>query len=99
MSSYTDKQRGALHVWCRECADTLNKSQMWYHTPLNPNKVLPWTMLRFKNSIYKEYLSGVLGKTSTEQQNSVDPSEVYLAISGHIATEYGIQLPEWPNNR
>ena len=47
MSSYTGKQRGALHVWCRECADTLNENQMWYHTPLNPNKVLPWTMLRF----------------------------------------------------
>jgi len=56
-------------------------------------------MLRFKNSIYKEYLSVVLGKTSTEQQDSVDPSEVYLAISSHIATEYGVQLPEWPNNR
>lgn len=99
MSSYTDKQRRSLHVWCGQCAEKLNENQMWYHAPLNPKKVFPWTMIRFKNAIYKEYLITVLGKSSTEQQDSVDPAEVYLAISGHIATEYGIQLPEWPSNR
>ena len=99
MSEYTDPQRKALHVWCQKCANTLNENQMWYHSPLNPNKVLPWTKMRFKNAIYKEYLSTVLNKTSTEQQDSVDPSEVYLGISGHIAAEYGVQLPEWPSNR
>jgi len=97
MKTYSDQQRRALHKWCRMCADELNKNQMWYHSPLNPNKVMRWDMERFKNAIYKEYLRVVLGKNSTEQQNSVDPSEVYLAISSHILVEYGVQLPEWPS--
>ena len=54
-------------------------------------------MERFKNAIYKEYLSTVLGITSTEKQSSVDPGEVYLAISSHILVEYGVELPGWPS--
>lgn len=95
--SYSDKQRNALHQWCRLCAEELNKSQMWYHSPLNPKKVSRWTMERFKECIYKEYLRVALGKKSTEQQNSVEPSEVYLAISSHIQQEYDVLLPEWPS--
>ncbi len=94
---YSDKQRASLHIWCEQCADTLNKNQMWYHSPLNPNKVLRWDKMRFKNIIYKEYLRVALKKESTEKQNSVDPSEVCLALTAHFQTEHGVQLPQWPS--
>ncbi len=97
--SLTDKQRGAFHVWCRMCADHLNKIGFLRHDVLDPNKTFPWTMMDFKHFIYKDVLNKITGKKSTEDQSSSEPGEIYLIISSHIHTEYGIQLPPWPSYR
>ena len=92
----TPQQRKALHRWCELCAHTLNRNQMWFR-PQFSNAQLPWDKMRFKNVIYKEFLRLAMGKDSTEKQDTVDPSEVYLALSAHFQTEHGVQLPEWPS--
>ena len=99
IKNYSDKQRNALHAWCHMSAKALNNAGMFRHSPLNYKRVYKWDKDSFKIYIYKEYLRVALGKTSTEQQSSVDPSEVYLAISSHIQQEHDVVLPEWPSAR
>jgi hypothetical protein len=96
--NYSDQQRNALHLWCEMCADVLNENQMWFR-PQFSNKQLKWDKMRFKAVIYKEYLRVVLKKDSTEKQNSVDPSEVVLALTAHFQQEHGVLLPGWPSLR
>lgn len=96
--TYSDQQRKALHKWCNDCANVLNENQMWFR-PQFSNAQIPWDKMRFKSVIYKEYLRVVLKKDSTEKQNSVDPSEVCLALTAHFQTEHGVLLPDWPSLR
>lgn len=98
MSSYTNQQRRALHKWCRQCEQYLNQTQNWRVSPINPKRVFRWGEGDFKYYIYKPFLLAYTGKKSTEEQDSVDPGEVYLALSSHFQTDHGMQLPPWPSN-
>jgi len=95
--AYSDKQRRALHTWCRQCEILLNKEGLFRISPINPKKIFRWGEGDFKYYIYKPFLKGFIGKDSTEDQSSVDPSDVYLALCGHFHTEADVQLPEWPS--
>ena len=95
--NYTDKQRNALHKWCRLSADSLNKAGLFRCGCLDYRKQYRWDMESFKHYIYKPALNAYTGKLSTEEQSSVEPSDIYLAISSHIQQEHGVQLPEWPS--
>lgn len=57
-----------------------------------------WTMLIFKELRYKYILNAMLGKESTEDQNSVDPSHVAVQIINAYAIN-GYNLPDWPSLR
>lgn len=98
-NSYSDKQRKALHKWCELSADVLNKNKLFRHGVLDYRKVYRWDKDSFKHYIYKPALMAYTGKKSTEDQTSVDPSDIYLIISSHILQEHGIQLPDWPSYR
>ena len=93
----TDKQVKALHVWCRLCERYLN-SVMYYRFK-SMGGTTKWIEGDFKYYIYKPFLKVYKGKTSTMDQDSVEPSDICLALSGHFATEWQLQLPEWPNIR
>ena len=95
----TPKQRGSLHVWCKEVAKTLNKAGL----PCVQKSLfgdedieVDWTMYMVKDLQYKRVLQAMTGKTSTEQQNTVEPSEVASVMVRHYADK-GIVLPPWPS--
>ena len=96
----TEKQYGSLHVWFRWCSEYLNSIGAYQCTRVSGRRV-PWTEKDFKDGPYKTLLKRWKGKMSTKDQNSKDPEEIRLALSGHLATEYSlnIQLPEWPSLR
>lgn len=96
----TEKQFKASHVWFKWCADYLNSIGVYRCAPTG-RKMIPWTQSAFKEDVYKPVLKIWKGKDSTKKQNTVDPNEIVLAISGHLATAYkkNIKLPEWPSNR
>ena len=99
MRDYTDQQRKALHAWCRMCEKALNNAEVFRHSVLNPQKKYRWGEGDFKYYVYKPFLEAYTGKKSTEEQSSVDPSDIYLALSSHIQQELGATLPEWPSLR
>ena len=93
----TKSQFSALHVWCRQCSAYLNSINMYRLSPVSGKRV-PWTEIAFKEDVYKPVLAALTDKTSTKNQNTVEPDQIRLAITGHMATAYreNIQLPEWP---
>lgn len=98
---YSVKQRGALHVWCQMLADTLNDAGMYRIrvSPITKQGIeIPWTMYAVKEDIYKPVLEVQTGKKSTEDQSSVNPSDVCIVISKHFA-DTGLICPPWPSNR
>ena len=98
----TDKQRGSLHVWCSQVATVLNEANMffeWVHPITRVTIEKEWGMLSVKEHIYKPTLARLHDKASTEDQNTVEPSDISEAISRAFAMHSGIQLPSWPSRR
>jgi|SRR5690606_16428783 len=102
VSTYTKSQRGALHVWCAQCAAVLNENDLYRERKNilgDGTQSIPWTMQTFKEDIYKVVLDAALGKKSTEDQSSYDPTEVINIIRTAFSSKKGIELPEWPKKK
>jgi hypothetical protein len=102
ISTYTSSQRGALHVWCQQCADFLNEAGELRERKMilgDGSQSIPWTMLTFKEDVYKVVLAAVTGKQSTESQSSVDPGEICQLIRKSFHDKRGWDLPVWPSNK
>ncbi|MEE8289585.1 MAG: hypothetical protein V3R25_09250 [Nitrosomonadaceae bacterium] len=100
-AAYTKKQRGALHVWCRMLAECLNDAglHMVRQMVFSDKEVeIDWTDLLVKEFIYKPMLQSMTGKQSTEDQSTVNPSDVSQTITRHFAGK-GIVCPAWPSNK
>ena len=100
-NSYTKKQRGALHVWCNMCSETLNDAGITCKrlSVFGDNLIeLPWTGNLFKEIVYKPVLEALTGKTSTEDQTTVNPSDVAMVIARQYGHN-GLICPPWPSNR
>ena len=98
---YSAKQRGSLHIWCEMIADVLNSAGKYHVTlsPIDRSEIeYPWNLFRIKEHIYKPTLEAMTGKTSTEDQKSVNPSEVALVINKHFG-DIGLVCPDWPSRR
>ena len=95
----TEKQFKAMHVWCRLCAEYLNDKKLYRLSPVS-GKQIPWTLIAFKEDVYKVVLAA-LGKDSTKKQDTIEPNTIRLAISAHMATGFkaDVMLPEWPQNK
>jgi hypothetical protein len=98
---YSKKQRGSLHVWCGMIADVLNSAGKYQVvlSPIDRSEIEhPWRLESVKLYIYKPTLEAMTGKTSTEDQASVNPSEVALVINKHFG-DIGLVCPDWPSRR
>jgi len=97
-NKYSPKQRGALHVWCDQCAEILTELGMQcevVHPFTKAVYFLPWTGIRFKENIYKFVLAAMTGLDSTEKQDSIDPAKVASVIWQRYSHN-GVTLAEWP---
>ena len=99
--SMTQKQRGALHVWCDMMADTLNAAGHDMKVVLSRQAEIPWTMASFKERIWKPTLDAQLCKESTEDQVTTDVQKVYQTLSRFFSTheDLRIEVPAWPSKR
>ena len=100
-NKYTKKQRGSLHVWCDMCAQVLRDHGMTCevkHPFNNTTYELPWTGSLFKENVYKFVLNAMTGKTSTEDQSTINPSDVAMVINKRYA-DNGLVCPPWPSKR
>jgi len=108
-SAYSDKQRGALHVWCSLMSEMLNNAGL----PLVVEKMfgndtveMDWDKRgeMFKRFIYKPMLEYMTGLRSTEDQSSVNPSDVSREIIRHFSnkltpTGQACVCPAWPSKK
>lgn len=96
----TEKQFGAMFLWFDWCVKYLNENG-FYACSAVTGKRIPWTKDKFHKDVYKVLLKHWKEKSSTKDQNTKDPEEIRLALSGHLATAYqeNIILPEWPSLR
>jgi len=98
---YTKKQRGALHVYCKQLAKVLNDAGLYCVKPKlfgEGELGLEWNMYLVKELIYKPLLAHLTGKLSTEDQSTVEPSAVAQHLNLHFA-EQGLTCPSWPSVR
>ena len=98
---YSKSQRGALHLWCDQCAKTLNDAGIYRQRKAvfgNQNIEMFWTLESFKEDVYNCVLNATTGLESTEDQTSINPSDVALVISKQYA-ENGLTCPAWPSLR
>jgi hypothetical protein len=99
--SYTNKQRSALHVFCREYAKALNDAGFLRRKiSIRTDEILEvdWTEEAFKEDVYKVILKALSGKGSTERQSTVEPSVVADHINRHFGETKGITVA-WPSLR
>ena len=96
----TEKQFKGLHVWFRHCCTYLNDRGLYRLSPVSGKKI-PSTEKAFKNDVYKVILAALTKKQSTKYQSTIEPNDIVMAISGHMATAWStsVQLPPWPSNR
>ena len=98
---YSKSQRGALHLWCEQCAKTLNDAGIYRKRKAvfgDQEIEMFWSMESFKEDVYKYILNVMTGLESTEDQTSINPSDVALVISKQYA-ENGLICPDWPSYR
>ena len=98
---YTNAQRRALHLWCNQCALVLNENNIpciIIHPFTKQEIEMEWTGNLFKENIYKFVLLAMTGKSSTEDQDTVEPDKVALVISKRYA-DNGLICPPWPSLR
>jgi len=93
----TAKQRAALHVWCEQLAEILNALGLDQRKVLKPSVEIPWSKDSIKERIYKPVLDAMTGKSSTEDMNTVEPTQVLEVIAKHMAENHGVTVPAWPS--
>jgi len=93
----TLQQNRALHKWCAQVARVLNESGKDMKVVLKPEVDIPWTTYTVKDHLWKPILQIMLGKESTTEMNTVDPTQICETITRHIGQSQGVVLPPWPS--
>lgn len=99
--AYTPSQRNSLHLWCEMLAKVLNDAGMdqttFYKHHAKAGMQLPWTKHSIKETFYKPTLETMTGKRSTEEMNTLEPSEICTIIGKALSERLGITPPPFPS--
>lgn len=93
----TLKQNRAMHKYFRMLAEALNNAGLDMKKTLKPEIDIPWTEENVKNHLWRPIQIAMLGKRSTTELDTVNPSEVYNVLSRHLSEKFGINV-EFPSN-
>lgn len=94
MDMRTLKQNSAIHLWCGQIAEVLNKNNL-YMTGLFGNKI-EWTMEKVKLNIIKATISLVFGIDSTTKLKRKEIDEMIDYVTIAIA-KLGVSIPQFPS--
>ena len=92
----TPKQQSAVHVYIRQIAQALNDAGLDMKSVLKPEVEIPWTEYSVKEFIWRPVQKSMIGKDSTTDLNSAEPSDVHRVVDRHLAEKFGISRP-WPS--
>lgn len=96
LMTITPKQFRALHLWFKWCDELFIANKFLYYGALS-GKPRRWKLGDFKHGVYKPFILAYKGMHSTKELGTKTPDECLKALAGHIATERGVTLPEWPS--
>lgn len=98
-SSRTLTQNAAIHVYFELLAEALNDAGKELKKMLMANEVdIPWCKDSVKALLWKPIQAAMEKGDSTTELSTVTVSEVYLVLSRHISSNYGVNV-EFPSSR
>lgn len=92
----TEAQNRSLHLYCQQVADALNDAGYDVRATLKEGIEIPWTMLLVKELLFRTIQKLQLGKNSTTELGTKDPTIVYETMNRNLGEKYGIHIP-WPS--
>jgi len=99
--SYTPTQRASLHLWFEMLADVLNSGgfdmKVWFEKYAKQGISAQWTKHSIKEVFYKPTLEAMTGKKSTEEMNTLEPSEICTIIGASLSDRLHITPPPFPS--
>ena len=94
MDNRTVQQNRALHLYCKQVAEELNKKGIGVTAVLKPE--VSFNMITVKEQLYKPILAALRGKNSTRQMTSKELNEVYDVMNKVLGERFGIHV-EFPS--
>lgn len=92
----TLQQNKALHLFCDQWAKELNDHGLDVKVTLEGAWDVPWSADLVKEMIFKPLLKAALGKDSTTEMNTTDPTLICDIINRRIGEKFGLSVP-WPD--
>lgn len=94
---FTPAQRNAMHLYFRMVAKAFQDKHIDMKMLLEAKPLeMPVTEAMVKESIWKPILKAVEGKDSTEDMDTVEPSEIYDIMNRWLINTFEISVP-WPS--
>ena len=94
----TTKQNSSLWLYLTKLADALNESGMDQRKVLKESVAIEWNKDSAAKYLWKPVQKAITGKVSTTQLDRAEIGEVYMALSKHLASKFGL-LIDWPSNQ
>jgi len=95
MDTRTIKQNAALHVWCGQIADVLNKEGL-YMTGIFQNDIM-WSMELVKAQIIKNLIKSMFDIDSTTKLKRKEFDQLIDTITLIFGEKKGIVIPPFPS--
>ena len=92
----TIQQNRALHLYFTLLAEALNAAGLDMKKTLKPEIDIPWTPGTVKDFLWKPVQKAILGKESTTELNTIEPSDVHDVLNRHLSEKFGISV-EFPS--
>ena len=89
-------QNKALWLFFQNLADTLNAAGYDMKKTLKHDVEIPWTKQSIHDHLWVPIQVAMIGKSSTTEMNTVEPSEIYEVLNRHLGEKMGIFV-QWPS--
>ncbi len=98
MTTRTELQNSAMHLYFRMLADALNDAGLDMKKTLKPEIDIPWSDERVKEFLWRPLQEAMVAKESTTKLTTGEPAQIYDVLDRHLGMKFGIHVP-WPVNK
>lgn len=93
-SNRTNKQNGAVHLYCSQLSQALNSEGLDVRMVVSPGVDMMWTPYLVKELLWKATQKTMFGKESTKQLKKVgEINDIYTVINKTVGERTGIYVP------
>ena len=92
----TRPQQNAMYQFFEDLADALNAAGYDMKKTLKHDVEIPWTKQSVHDHLWVPIQTAMIGKSSTTEMNTVEPSEIYEVLNRHLGEKMGVFV-KWPS--